>query len=84
MPPGHPRRPDRGLVVWVAAATADQAGPVTTRLGFAIIGVGVALIVVRIAGWVDTESADILSVLAIVVGAIAVAIDGEPRTPKHP
>ncbi|MBX3312870.1 MAG: hypothetical protein KF906_01005 [Actinobacteria bacterium] len=52
-----------------------------TRLGFFIIGIGVALIVVRVVDWVDSESADILSVLAIVVGALMVAVDGE-RTPR--
>lgn len=54
-----------------------------TRIGFAIIGVGVALIVVRVVDWVDAESADILSVLAIVIGALAVAIDAE-RSPRPP
>ena len=49
----------------------------TTRLGFAIIGIGVLLIIVRAINWVDSETADILSVLAIVVGALAVAVDGE-------
>lgn len=49
----------------------------TTRLGFAIIGLGVVLLIVRAVNWVDSELADILSVLAIVVGALAVAVDGE-------
>jgi hypothetical protein len=49
----------------------------TTRLGFATILAGVALLVLRAGGWVDTEIADIASVLAIVVGALMVAIDGE-------
>lgn len=49
----------------------------TTRLGFAIILAGVALMVLRAISWVDTELADIASVLAIVVGALAVAVDGE-------
>jgi hypothetical protein len=35
------------------------------------------LIGLRAANWVDSEMADIASVLAIVVGALAVAIDGE-------
>ncbi len=52
-----------------------------TRIGFLIIGFGLALIVVRVVDWVDTESADILSVLLIVVGALMVAVDGE-RTPR--
>lgn len=49
----------------------------TTRLGFAIIAAGVVLIVLRALGVLDTEVADIASVMAIVVGALAVAIDGE-------
>ena len=49
----------------------------TTRLGFAIIGIGVLLIIMRAVNWVDSELADILSVLAIVVGSLAVAVDGE-------
>jgi len=50
---------------------------VTTRIGFAIILAGVLLIMARAFNWVDTEAADIASTLAIVVGALAVAIDGE-------
>lgn len=49
----------------------------TTRLGFAIIFAGIVLIGLRAANWVDSEVADIASVLAIVVGALMVAIDGE-------
>ncbi len=49
----------------------------TTRLGFAIISAGVALLLLRTFGWVDTELLDIASVLGIVVGALVVAIDGE-------
>jgi hypothetical protein len=60
---------------------------VTTRIGFAIILAGVVLLVLRAVGVVDTELADIASVLAIVVGALAVAIDGEAADqstkPKH-
>ena len=57
--------------------TPDHAGAVTTRLGFLIIAAGIALIVLRAINLVDTEAADIASTLAIVVGAVAVAIDGE-------
>ena len=57
---------------------ARQAGPVTTRIGALIILAGVALIVARAFNWVDTEAADIAATLAIVVGALAVAVDGEP------
>lgn len=49
----------------------------TTRLGFAIIGIGILLLFFRAINWIDSELADILSVLAIVVGALAVAVDGE-------
>ncbi len=49
----------------------------TTRLGFSIIAAGLALLALRALGLVDTEVADIASVLAMVVGALAVAIDGE-------
>jgi len=49
----------------------------TTRIGFAIILGGVVLLCLRAANLVDTELADILSVLLIVMGALAVAIDGE-------
>ncbi len=55
----------------------DHAGDVTTRLGFFIIAAGIVLIVLRAINLVDTEAADIASTLAIVVGAVAVAIDGE-------
>lgn len=49
----------------------------TTKLGIAIVAAGVVLLVLRAVGLVDTEIADIASVLAIVLGALAVAIDGE-------
>lgn len=49
----------------------------TTRIGFAIIATGVILLVFRAVNWVNTEAADIASTLAIVVGALAVAVDGE-------
>ena len=49
----------------------------TTRLGFAIMAAGATLIVLRWLGVIDTEMADIASVMAIVLGALAVAIDGE-------
>lgn len=62
---------------WQQDAADDHAGAVTTRVGFAIIAAGVLLIMARAFNWVDTELADIASVLAIVVGALAVAVDGE-------
>lgn len=54
----------------------------TTRIGFAIIGAGVALVVMRWLGVLDTELADIASVMAIVLGALTVAIDGEEADQK--
>jgi len=66
---------------------SGHTGGVTTRIGFAIILAGVVLIVLRALNMVDSELADIVSVLAIVVGALAVAIDGEEADastkPKH-
>jgi hypothetical protein len=58
---------------------------VTTRLGFSIIVAGIVLLVLRVIGTVDTELADILSVLAIVIGALGVAIDGDRPVvqPEH-
>ena len=49
----------------------------TTRLGFAIIAAGVGVLGLRAFDLLDTELADIASVLAIVIGALVVAIDGE-------
>ena len=49
----------------------------TTRLGLAIIVVGIVLLALRAINWVDSEVADIASVLAIVLGALAVAVDGD-------
>lgn len=57
---------------------------VTTRIGALIIAAGVALIAARIMNWVNTEAADIAATLAIVVGALAVAIDGEVADRSQP
>ncbi len=54
----------------------------TTRLGFVIIFAGIVLIILRAANWIDAEWADIASTLAIVIGALAVAIDGEAADHK--
>lgn len=60
------------------APEADRhAWRVTTRIGALIILAGVALIVARALNWVDSEAADIAATLGIVVGALAIAIDGE-------
>lgn len=57
--------------------TGGHAGRVTTRAGICIVAFGIAILFVRAIGWVDTEVLDIASVLAIVVGALAIAVDGE-------
>ena len=79
-------RPDLGERSLRPARDGDDGG-MTTKIGFAIILAGVALICLRAANWVDSEMADIVSVLSIVVGALAVAIDGEEADqttkPKH-
>lgn len=61
----------------VAPGRRRHACPVTTRIGTLIILAGVALIVARALNWVDSEAADIAATLGIVVGALAIAIDGE-------
>lgn len=67
---------------WRFAGPANQAVRVTTRLGFVIIFAGIVLIILRAANWIDAEWADIASTLAIVIGALAVAIDGEAADHK--
>jgi hypothetical protein len=54
-----------------------HAGGVTTRIGFAIMVAGIALLVLRATGVIDREVVDIAAVFGIVIGALAVAIDGE-------
>ena len=49
----------------------------TTRLGFAVIGFGIVLLVLRAVGVVDSEVADIAATMALVGGALSVAIAGE-------
>lgn len=66
--------PDGRLAAEVRGRHAWQ---VTTRIGAFIILAGVALIVARALNWVDSEAADIAATLGIVVGAVAIAIDGE-------
>lgn len=61
-----------------------HAGGVTTRFGFAIIAAGAILLFLRAIGVIDNEGADIAAVLAVVVGALAVAIDGEEADGKKP
>lgn len=59
------------------AASGGHTGAVTTRIGFAIIAAGAIVLGLRAFDLLDTELADIASVLAIVIGALVVAIDGE-------
>ncbi|MCU1487997.1 MAG: hypothetical protein JWN67_4743 [Actinomycetia bacterium] len=49
----------------------------TTRLGGLLILTGIAVLAVRALGVVNGEQWDIGAVLAIVLGALGVAIDGE-------
>lgn len=60
-----------------SARLRHHAGRVTTRIGALIILAGVLLIVARALNWVDSEAADIAATLGIVVGALAIAVDGE-------
>lgn len=60
----------------VTLGGGGRLGPIT-RFGFGVIALGVIGIALGIAGVVDTEFADLASVLAIVAGAIVVAVDGE-------
>jgi hypothetical protein len=61
--------------LWGVAAARDAGA--MTRIGALIVLAGVALIVARAVNWVDAEAADIAATLAIVIGALAIAIDGE-------
>ena len=67
----------------VDPAWAGDTGTVTTRIGALIILAGIVLIVARAFNWVDSEAADIAATLAIVVGALAVAVDVEPGHPSQ-
>jgi heme A synthase len=62
---------------WPTVADRGHAEPVTTRLGTAVIVAAVVLLALRATGYIDNELVDIASVLGLVVGALAVAIDGE-------
>jgi len=57
---------------------------VTTRLGFALITAGAILLFLRAIGIVDNEVVDIAAVIAVVSGALAVAIDGEEADGNQP
>lgn len=54
-----------------------QAHVVTTHLGFAIIIAGAVLLVLVATGVVDDDIFSIVSMLAIVLAALVIAIDGE-------
>ena len=49
----------------------------TTRIGTLVIAVGILLLFLRGSGVIDAEAWDIGGVICIVLGALAVAIDGE-------
>lgn len=66
---------------WSGPDAQGHAGEVTTRIGFAVIASGIAVLVLRVTGVLDSEAADIVSVLGIVLGALAVAIDGDSADP---
>lgn len=59
----------------VATAMLDT---VTTRVGVSIVIAGAILLLLRATDLVGGDLFDIVSVLAIVVGALGIAIDGEP------
>lgn len=63
---GSPGRPGDG-----------HAGGVTTKVGFAIILMGIVVLLLRANGVIDNELADVAATIAIVFGALAIAIDGE-------
>ncbi len=52
-------------------------GAVTTRVGAAIVIAGIILLLLRATNLVEGDLFDIVSVLALVVGALGIAIDGE-------
>jgi hypothetical protein len=49
----------------------------TTRIGTLTIAVGILLLFLRGFGVIDAEAWDIGGVICIVIGALAIAIDGE-------
>ena len=48
-----------------------------TRIGALLILVGICLLVVHAVGWVDGDFYDLGGVMAIVGGALGIAVDGE-------
>lgn len=48
-----------------------------TRIGLIVIGIGAALVGVRLLGILDSEIVEVVAVLAAVAGALAIAIDAE-------
>lgn len=72
-----PADPSSGVSGWSHVRVGRHTGPVTTRLGFAVIALGIVLLVLRGVGLVDSEVADIAATMALVGGALSVAIAGE-------
>lgn len=48
-----------------------------TRIGAALILAGVCLLVIHAVGWTNGDAYDLGGVLALVMGALGVAVDGE-------
>ncbi len=48
-----------------------------TRIGAAVILAGVCLLVIHAVGWTNGDAYDLGGVLALVIGALGVAVDGE-------
>jgi len=69
--------PVTALAGWRWRSVDSQAHVVTTRLGFAIIIAGAVLLVLVATGVVDDDIFSIVSMLAIVLAALVIAIDGE-------
>ncbi len=49
----------------------------TTRIGAVLIIGGICMLVIQAVGWTNGDAYDLGGVLAIVVGALGVAVDGE-------
>lgn len=48
-----------------------------TRIGAALILIGIGLLVIHAMGWTNGDAYDLGGVLAMVVGALGIAVDGE-------
>lgn len=67
-----------------AASPEQEHRPeMATRIGAAVILAGICLLLIHAVGWVDGDAYDLGGVLAIVVGALGVAVDGEEVDAKR-